>query len=58
MCSGVSLQVERVVEAFPTERAEKALDFFVSLEVPLEMFGRVKGQVTHGTGEITAQLTW
>ena len=36
MCSGVSLQVEGVIEAFPTEGAEIPLDVTVTLHVPVK----------------------
>ena len=36
MCSGVSLQVEGVVEAFPTEGAEIPLDVTVTLHVSVK----------------------
>lgn len=36
MCSGVSLQVEGVIESFPTEGAEIPLDVTVTLHVPVK----------------------
>ena len=36
VCSGVSLQVEGVIEAFPTEGAEIPLDVTVTLHVPVK----------------------
>ena len=49
MGARVSLQVERVVESFGTERAEKALDLPVGLEVTLQQFGGVEGQSANRT---------
>lgn len=39
---GVALQVEGVIETFPAVRTEKPLDFSVTFQMFLQMFGRVE----------------
>ena len=52
VCSGVSLQVEGVIEAFPTEGAEVPLDVAVTLHVPVEQPLEGEGLGAHAALEL------
>ena len=52
MSSGVSLQIEGVIEALATEGAEISLGVTVALHVPVEEPLQGEGLATHATGEL------
>jgi len=52
MSSGVSLQIEGVIEALATEGAEISLGVTVTLHVPVKEPLEREGLATHTTGEL------
>ena len=52
MSSGVSLQIEGVVESFATECAEISLGVTVTLHVSVEQPLQCEGLTTHSTGKL------